>query len=447
MYRLLIHLSATSIDIYLQVAPSEFMTLLDSSKVYLLVGSLGGLGRSIAQWMILRGARKFVFLQRSGGDKPGVKEWLSRIEQQGSSVTVVRGDVTVLADVKTSVEACEALGGPLGGVVQAAMGLHEDLFSRMTSEGWHTSVQPKWAGTWNLHNAIDGHDSELDFFLMTSSMSGSVGSATESNYCAANSFLDSFAAWRRSQGKPATSLALGMVSDVGYLHDNPQIQAILLRRGNQPLSEKLVLQLIDMAIGSQSVAQWAGLGKQAPAHILTGLETKAIQKLFQQGYEPATKILDDPRCAILSAALESNLRKARKSGPNGAGGVARDLDTDIEWLKDLPEVVATTLRNEAKNATSLREAILEALRRRFSHLLLTPVEQIDPTRSFAQYGIDSMIAADFRSWVWTSLKVDVPFLDLLSPRKSLDSLAEGVEEELTRNTSVETVGNGAVANS
>lgn len=63
----------------------------------------------------------------------------------------------------------------------------------MTNEQWHTAVDPKVGGTWNIHNAFLGKDAELDFFLMTSSILGSVGTATEANHCAGNYFLDLFA--------------------------------------------------------------------------------------------------------------------------------------------------------------------------------------------------------------------------------------------------------------
>lgn len=377
--------------------------------------------------MVSRGANKFVFLQRSGLEKPGVQEFVDSLTQSGVHSTVVKGDVASLSDVIASVAACNDFRLPLGGVVQAAMALHEDLFSSMTSEGWNTSVRPKWAGTWNLHTAIDGHDAELDFFLMTSSMNGSVGIPTESNYCAANSFLDTFALWRRSQGKPAISLALGMISEVGYLHENPEIEARLLRKGIQPLDEKTVLQLVDLALGSSGSATLPSQG--LPAHILTGLETTNIQRLHSQGFEASHSVLDDPRSALLAKALETSLNSGRSSQTGGSA--VKGDDQDIAWLKGMPEVVVKTLRAEAHKALTLREAILGAIRQRFSHLLLTPTDQIEPTRSFAQYGIDSMIAAEFRAWIWSSLKVEVPFLDLLSSRKSLHTLAELLEEQLT----------------
>ncbi|CAJ2508383.1 Uu.00g134090.m01.CDS01 [Anthostomella pinea] len=412
----------------LSVAPSRFMSIFNSEKVYLLVGALGGLGQSLTQWMMSRGAKRFVFLQRSGCDKPGTREFVDHLQRAGALLTVVKGDVTVLDDVAASVAACRALGGPLGGVVQAAMGLHEDLFSRMTSVSWHASVRPKWAGTWNLHAAIDGYDESLDFFLMTSSMNGTVGLPTESNYCAANAFLDAFAFWRRSQGKPATSLGLGMISEVGYVHQNPDIEALLLRRGTQPLSEDDFLQLVDLSLGGAGT-QHMNSFSEMPAHMLSGLETTGIRKFFEQGFEVSHSVINDPRSSILAAALEAS---------RDAAGRSQDKTSDIDelvmripWLKGLPKGASTVLGAE-KNATTLKESILSALRRRFSHLLLTPMDNIDNKRPFAQFGIDSMIAAEFRTWLWNSFKVDVPFLDLLSHHESLGTVAEFIEEQLLK---------------
>ncbi|KAI8961149.1 putative polyketide synthase [Daldinia sp. FL1419] len=373
------------------VAPPKYISILDSAKVYFLVGALGGLGRSLVRWMMSRGARKLVFLQRSGSDKSGAREFVAQLRREGAHTTVVKGDITKLEDVAAGIAACKELGGPIGGVLQAAMGLHEDIFSAMTSGAWQECVRPKWAGTWNLHKALEGHDEALDFFLMTSSMNGTTGLPTESNYSAANAFLDSFAQWRRSQGNPAVSLALGMVSDVGYLHENPKIEELLLRRGTQPLSENDVLLLADIAIGGSDAA---------PAHMLTGLETCNLRKLINQGFEITNSTLDDPRLSILAASLEF----ARN--PTG---------TNESRYPEGDEQIASILR---------------VLTKRFSDLLLTPRDQIDPDRSFAQFGLDSMIASEFRSWLWNSFKVDVPFLDLLGSRKSLDTVAALVETDV-----------------
>lgn len=407
------------------VAPTTYLSILDSQKVYLLVGCLGGLGRSLSQWMMARGAHHFVFLGRSGCDKRSAQQLVSRLQTAGAGVSVVRGDVSKEIDVAAAVSACLATGRRIGGVIQAAMGLHEALFTRMSNKAWHTGIQPKWAGTWNLHNALAGHDDSLDFFLLTSSVSGSIGTATESNYCSANAFLDAFARWRRAQGKPAVSVGLGMISEVGYLHENPEIEALLLRKGIQPLDEQEFLQVIDLALVSEAVHN------PADAHLLTGLEPAGVRELQARGFDMTSHgVLKDARTAILAASLkaEQEARDASRATA-AAGGLGVQLVAASPWFREVPASMSSVLAPEA-DADSLQAAILRLMKKRFSNLILVALDQIDDRRPLPHFGVDSMIASEFRTWFWTVFRVDLPFLDIMSPQKSLIILADFVETRL-----------------
>jgi hypothetical protein len=74
--------------------------------------------------MVSRGARHFIFLSRSGADKPEaaalVEELheLTRSKHTDLTVQVVRGDVSVKDDVGRAVSSATK---PIKGVVQAAM--------------------------------------------------------------------------------------------------------------------------------------------------------------------------------------------------------------------------------------------------------------------------------------------------------------------------------------
>uniref|UniRef100_A0A0B7KB42 Uncharacterized protein n=1 Tax=Bionectria ochroleuca TaxID=29856 RepID=A0A0B7KB42_BIOOC len=399
------------------VMPSRYSTILNPEKTYLLIGCLGGLGRSISRWMVSRGARNFVFLGRSGCDRPEAQELVSRLQGAGANVEVVRGDVSNQEDVNAAVNACA--GRPIGGVVQAAMGLSEALFTRMPHAAWHKAIEPKWRGSWNLHRALElnGHDADLDFFLLTSSVSGSVGTATESNYCAANGFLDAFARYRQSQGKPAVSVGLGMISEVGYLHENPDIEALLLRKGIQPLNEDEFLNVVDMALAAETRV----------SHVLTGLEPFGLRELIKKGFEVENGTTQDPRAGFLAAELlASQDTNNKSSAPTTSMAIASP------WFKALPPNVSETtkaLASEA-DAPTLHEAILRLARKRFSNLILLSQDQIDDHKALPHYGVDSMIAAEYRTWFWSVFKVDVPFLDIVSPKKSLDMFATFIEERL-----------------
>ncbi|KAH6638603.1 polyketide synthase [Truncatella angustata] len=410
------------------VAPARYLSIFSPEKVYLLVGCLGGLGRSISRWMMTRGARHFVFLGRSGADKSSARELVSRLEEAGATVGVVRGDVSKAADVTAAVSACLNTGRRIGGVVQAAMGLHEALFTRMPNEAWHTGIEPKWQGSWNLHNALQVHvdkdpQNEPDFFLLTSSVSGTVGTATESNYCSANGFLDAFAHWRRSRGQACVSVGLGMISEVGYLHENPEIEALLLRKGIQPLNEEEFLQVVDLALGSEAARS------PKEAHLLTGLEPAAIRELSARGFDVTSHgVLVESRASILLASLlaEKEVAEVPQQGGHSTTVVAKP------WFKDVPAALSAALAPEA-DADTLRDAILRLIKKRFSNLILMPADQIGEGKALPDFGVDSMIASEFRSWFWSVFRVDVPFLDIMSAQTSLEALAGFVESKVAAN--------------
>ena len=171
---------------------------------------------------------------------------------------------------------------------------------------------------WNIHEVLEGRDFQLDFFLMISSVSGSVRTATESNYCSANGFLDAFARYRLSIGKPATSISFGTISEVGYLHENPEIEALLLRKGIKPLNEEDVLQVLELSMSGQPCADGMEYDTLAQSHILTGLEPFGIRKIMEQGFDISNGTMQDPRSVLLSVSLDA------KKGDNSAAVVSID---------------------------------------------------------------------------------------------------------------------------
>lgn len=405
MYRLIVH----------QVLPSKYATVLSPEKTYFLVGCLGGLGASLAKWMLARGARKFVFQGRSGADRPAARRLVEDLQSLGAEVTVVRGDVGSKEDVQRAIN---SIPGVLGGVVQAAMGLSEALFTTMTNKAWHTGIGPKLRGTWHLHEAIAEREKAhpLDFFLMTSSVSGSVGTATESNYCAANHFLDAFARYRRARNLTASSLGLGMISEVGYLHENPEIEELLLRKGIQPINEEELLQIVDITLSQDgSTPGFLRADPLASSHILTGLEPLALKGLRSKGFDVSNPILSDPRASLLATTIDG-LSSTGDDALGAAGAISAEL---------------TQALTEAGESVPLRDTVAALVGRRFGNLILIPAEKLDVKLPLSTYGMDSMLAAEFRSWVYRVFKADVPFLDLLSPTMSLDSLIDGIEKEVS----------------
>ncbi|KAL8969810.1 MAG: hypothetical protein Q9183_001817 [Haloplaca sp. 2 TL-2023] len=114
----------------LNLSPQRPQLKFKADATYLLVGCLGGLGRSLTSWMMKRGARRFAFLSRSGIDSESAATLVQDIRATGVGVSVIRGDVTKAADVERAVQDIPS-DYPLAGVVHAAMVLRVSRFSAM----------------------------------------------------------------------------------------------------------------------------------------------------------------------------------------------------------------------------------------------------------------------------------------------------------------------------
>ena len=95
---------------------------------------------------------------------------------------------------------------PLAGVVHLAGVLDDALLSQQSMERFRTTLAPKAFGAIHLDRLTK--DDELDFFIVSSSVSSLFGSPGQSNYATANALLDGLVAQRRSQGLPATGRQL-----------------------------------------------------------------------------------------------------------------------------------------------------------------------------------------------------------------------------------------------
>ena len=214
-----------------------------------------------------------------------------------------------------------------------------------------------------------------------------------------------------------------MISEVGYLHENPEIEALLLRKGIQPLNEDEFLQVVDLALPSEASGRDA-----AEAHMLTGLEPAAVRELSARGFDVTTHgVLVEARSSILLASLQAEKEAAEAASSRSQGEHdAAMAKVAAPWFKDVPAALATAFATEA-NAETMQEAIRRLIKKRFSNLILMPLDQIDEHKPMPDFGVDSMIASEFRSWFWAVFRVDLPFLDIMSPQKSLLVLAEFVE--------------------
>ncbi|KAI0436975.1 hypothetical protein F4803DRAFT_571702 [Xylaria telfairii] len=354
---------------------------------YVLIGCLGGLGRCLARFMVDRGARNLTFLGRSGADKKEAAAMIDSLRSRGCTVHVVRGDVSNKEDVA---KAASVAGVPVYGMVQGSMALEDKLFSKLDLPGWQYPIDPKVRGTWNLHECLAGQP--LDFFVMLSSISAMTGAPTQSNYCAANTFLDFFARYRTRLGLPATTVGLSMVLEVGFVSQNLAIEQGIARSGIHGITERDFLLLMEQAMKPGRVGGWR-LDPGAKNFLVSGLEpAKLAADLDVHGF----RFWLQPRVGPLLTAIQ---RKSEGSGRGGAGG--------------------------GKTVLGL-EDILEATVEKFAKTFMIPSDDVDPSKPLVAYGMDSMIGTALRNWGFSTFGVDIPISDFMGPVLTAQSLADKI---------------------
>ena len=111
---------------------------------------------------------------------------------------------------------------------------------------------------------------------------------------------------------------------------------------------------------------------------------------------------------------------------------------DMSWSRD-PRfanlVQATNLLSTSDSDGAAQDAgeagtPVERIRLKVSRLLYVPLEDVDTATAINTSGIDSMIAAELRNWLFATMGIDMSLLNLPSPTITIQKLVDGVGEGL-----------------
>lgn len=413
-------------------APATSAPLLPPTGAYILVGGLGGLGRSVARWMAADcGAKRLVFLSRSAGASEADVALAAEFAALGCETIFVKGSVCDMADVRRAVAAASSLSDQgtssftLKGVINLSMVLRDQSFAKMTHAEWVTATQPKVRGTLNLHAATTSAGASLDFFVLFSSISAVVGTAGQSNYAAANSVLQAFVRYRRGLGFPASAVDVGVMTDEGYV---ARTRAAFDRFRHARWWAVRIPQLLDavtLAMRPQTDLQTPGLlgtahtnlDRQVPpsAHFALGLRTAA--PLMDASVRVPWK--RDRRFALYRTERAGD-------GSSSSTGAGKDDKSASSSAATLQAFVAAARTDPGKLAEgSGAAAFVGALvLRQLDALLLRSSgsgegadegakRPVDLSLSLADAGLDSLVAIEMRAWWKASLGLDISVLEML----------------------------------
>ncbi|MEM7125061.1 MAG: SDR family NAD(P)-dependent oxidoreductase [Chloroflexota bacterium] len=199
---------------------------MQEDATYLITGGLGGLGLEVAQHLVTQGVKQLVLTGRRGVTTDEQRTILAGLEEFGAAVEVVQTDIANQDEVDALIQRCTEIA-PLRGIVHTAGVIDDGVLTAQTQERFAQVMAPKVNGAWYLHTGTQ--EMTLDFFVCFSSIAAIMGSAGQSNYAAANAFMDTLMHLRNQQGRPGLSINWGPWAEVGmaaHLQGRMQDQAI-----------------------------------------------------------------------------------------------------------------------------------------------------------------------------------------------------------------------------
>ncbi len=380
------------------VLPSARAQLFRPDATYLVVGGLGGFGAVAAEWMVEQGARHLVLMSRSGTPVPESRATIAALQQSDALVVVMRGDVTVEADVARVLEQIDREGPPLRGVVHTAMLIDDDMLEDLDEARLHAVLIPKLAGSWNLHTLT--LDRELDYFVLFSSVTSVWGNLRQGNYSAANAFLDGLAAHRRAQGRTALAVSWGGLSDMGYMADRPDVAQYSDRQGLTPMESRKAIRALGRALPTKL------------AHIVAARVDWDVWWSLDPALAPLRT--SSRRCEYL--AVESTPKVAEGDESTGRASIlhvvrAAPRETRLSILQDY------VAQNAAK-------------------VLGTSVDRVDRNRALTDMGFDSLMAVELANLMSRDLGVQFAVVKVLKGA-TINLLGEGALAELKLDSATE----------
>lgn len=305
-------------------------------KTILITGGLGGLGILIAEDIVRASKGSTLILTGRGELDAERRAVIEGLERGGAKVVHARCDVTDRTDVTALISKFPAITG----VIHAAGIMDDGLILEKTAETVDRVLAAKVQGLRILDEATA--DLQLDYFVVLSSVAGTLGNAGQADYAAANGYMDAYIRER------------ALLAKSGRRHGKSiSINWPLWERGGMQVDQttKMNLQRI---FKSRALPEATGL--------------KALRRILA-GHEHQVLPLLGDRTAI-GAMLESSRIDARTARTEKATGVPADR-LFREILQDI--------RVQTAEHLSLR----------------LPPAQLDEEADWAEFGFDSIILAGF----------------------------------------------------
>lgn len=222
--------------------------------LYVITGGMGSLGRILATYISSHKKSKVILLGRKRLNK-SQQDFVGNLP----NATYMICDLSGKQKVENTVAKIKTKYGNINGIIHAAGITRDSLIQAKTEEEVRSVFAPKIEGL-NYLDEVSKNE-PLDFMMLFSSIVSELGNIGQSDYTAANAYLNNYALFREEErlhgnrhGK-TYSIGWGFWQDGGMRLQNEQIAYLDKQWGMKPMPTEVGLELFEtiLATNSQNV--------------------------------------------------------------------------------------------------------------------------------------------------------------------------------------------------
>lgn len=359
--------------------------------VYLVTGGTGGLGKIFAEEIVNKVKHATLYLLgRKAVERES--EFFNQLKTNGCQVSYIQCDICSKDSVKQAVDFIINESGKLDGILHCA-GINSDsLIVNKELEVFSNVLLPKVNGTMYLEEMT--RHLTLDFFLLFSSSASILGNIGQSDYAAANSFMNEFAESMkklRADGQENTRY-LSMcwpLWEEGGMKVSDQVVKHLKQRGIQALGTKAAIRILYLAY-SQNISQALVLSDGEYHEVFGTTEDKTVNTVQHSNHKADIKeYLRDVFAKVTKIPKE----KIRTDMPFDFYGV--DSVMIIEIISDMEKdfgVLSKSLLFEYKNLKELAVYFNENHGEKITQLFETHIRHDEEQKKANKYKKENLIS-------------------------------------------------------
>jgi len=339
--------------------------------IYLITGGAGGLGLIFAREITHKVKNATLILTGRSPLDEDKQAKLKELEGLGSRIEYKQIDVTQKEAVSSLIQSIQKNFGNINGIIHGAGVTRDNFIIKKTKDELLEVLAPKVTGLVNLDQ--ESKDLKLDFFILFSSIAGSLGNLGQADYSTANSFMDMYARYRNtlvnSKQRQGHTLSINWpLWKDGGMHVDEEI-------------EKMMMQSMGM------VAMQTNTGIRA---LYQGLASGKDQVLVMEG-----KLI----------RMKQKLLFNQQSKSPAASDSTIGIDTN-----------------------SMLDKVQVILMQAVSKLLDIKIEDIDAEAELSEYGFDSITFTEFANQLNQEYKLELT-PTIFFERPTLHSFVEYLVEE------------------